>query len=331
MSQILYPQDLDQLRRLLEAYEGNTLWVMDRNTHLHCKPIMEEKMVQKIMPEYQIPPGEKSKSWAELEALVTSLEENEMDRHSLIVNLGGGVVSDLGGFAAAVFKRGINYINIPTSLLAMCDAAIGGKTAINGIAKNQIGAFHKPTAVYIDSDFLSTLPASEKKSGLVELLKTRNLEYEKVLISELEENLKTKIKQAAEYKKKICDEDPKENGARIFLNIGHTLGHALEAWSQTATTPLSHGEAVLLGLYYEHLYLDSDDWSKYYHEIIQQSYDYLETLKLPPAKKLKQFLLGDKKSKNALIQIPYLSGNSQKIAEVNPDNFLEYLDSIWLK
>jgi len=173
------------------------------------------------------------------------------------VNLGGGCVSDLGGFVAAGYKRGIRYINVPTTLIGMVDAAIGGKTAVNlGNSKNQIGFFQLPEIVCIEPNFLNTLPGVELINGIFEMLKTfliGNLEQYKVLCDmllggTLEVN-GDMIAACVEIKNAIVKADPKDQGIRHILNLGHTFGHAIEAFShQPGKTPLGHGMAVGVGL-----------------------------------------------------------------------------------
>ncbi len=329
MTSLLFSEKVDELLTVLGSSSSEILWITDRNTSEHCKPVVEQKLGRKLEMEYQIAPGENSKSWAELEALLGAMEHKGLDRYSLVVNLGGGVVSDLGGFAASIFHRGIDYVNIPTSLLAMCDAAIGGKTAINGKSKNQIGAFHLPKSVYLNTEFLHTLPASEFKSGMAELMKTLCLQNQKLKAPEIQADLDNYIQLAAQYKDAVCREDPRENASRIFLNIGHTIGHALEAWSHSHERPLSHGESVLLGLYYEHRCLKAMEWSSYFREFILESYEYLEKYPLPSLPELIEYMLGDKKRKNRTLKIPYLLGDRQEIATVTVEDFMEKLGKVW--
>ena len=204
-----------------------------------------------------IPDGETSKSLFEAEKLYTRAIEAGLDRKSVIIALGGGVVGDLAGFVAATFMRGINLIQIPTTLLAQVDSSVGGKTAVNHtLGKNLIGAFHQPKAVFIDLNFLKTLPEREIKSGLGEIVKYGVISDEK-FFSYLEDNadkilqrdlniLAKIVKHSCEIKAKVVSADEKESGLRRILNFGHTLAHAIE--EQTGYKKFRHGEAVAIGI-----------------------------------------------------------------------------------
>lgn len=211
-------------------------------------------------PVIEIPAGEKSKSTEGLIRVWTEMTRLGMTRNSLLVNVGGGVVSDLGGFAAATFKRGIRHINVPTTLLSMADAAIGGKTGIDFLgAKNEIGAFHMPVDVVIDSSWLGTLPRKEILEGLAEVVKVLLLDpdpsalslYKNLLLGEslppLTE-LGRMAEMAARFKRSIIEEDPFDTGRRKILNFGHTAGHAFESLAAECGKAVGHGEAVAWGM-----------------------------------------------------------------------------------
>ena len=204
-----------------------------------------------------IPDGETSKSLREAEKLYTRAIETGLDRKSVVIALGGGVVGDLAGFVAATFMRGISLIQIPTTLLAQVDSSVGGKTAVNhALGKNLIGAFHQPRAVFIDLNFLKTLPEPEIKSGLGEVVKYGVISDEK-LFSYFEDNadkilsrdLKTLahiVKRSCEIKAQVVGADEKESGLRRILNFGHTMAHAIE--EETHYEKYRHGEAVAIGM-----------------------------------------------------------------------------------
>lgn len=174
--------------------------------------------------------------------------KHHADRNALLINLGGGVITDLGGFAASTYKRGIKFINIPTTLLGMIDAAIGGKTGIDfGGGKNQIGTFAEAEEVVIDPVFLTTLPQRELLSGMAEMLKYGFIADANLLKSNLE-NYQQFISRCGEIKSEIVAQDPTEKDLRKVLNFGHTLGHAIESHCLTTDHPLLHGEAVALGM-----------------------------------------------------------------------------------
>jgi 3-dehydroquinate synthase len=205
----------------------------------------------------QIPAGESHKSIGTCLQLWESLSEKGADRKSLLINLGGGVVTDLGGFVACTFKRGIEFINIPTSLLAMVDASVGGKNGVDlGNIKNQIGVIKEPYSVLIDTQFLRTLPEEEIVSGFSEMLKhgliTSEDYWTRVKHFDVanEAEATQLIRESVEIKKKVVVEDPHENGLRKTLNYGHTLGHAIESYCLTSNEKKSllHGEAIAIGI-----------------------------------------------------------------------------------
>jgi 3-dehydroquinate synthase len=206
----------------------------------------------------EVPVGEESKSLVQFSRIQDSLVEHQLDRGSMLIALGGGVIGDLAGFAAAVYMRGIPYVQIPTTLQAQVDASVGGKTAINHPkGKNLIGAFHQPKLVVIDVDTLKTLPQRDIRAGLIEVIKMGVIRDEP-LFERVEENLEAIlnlddttlieiISQACVNKAEIVAKDEKESGLRMVLNYGHTFGHALEA--MTHYNRYRHGEAVSIGMH----------------------------------------------------------------------------------
>ena len=192
--------------------------------------------------------GEQHKNLQTIQRIWKTLLKHHADRNAFLVNLGGGVITDLGGFAASTYKRGIKFINIPTTLLAMVDAAIGGKTGIDfGGGKNQIGTFAEAEGVIIDPVFLETLPERELCSGLAEMIKYGFITDANLLNVNLE-TYQQYIARTGEIKREIVAKDPTEKGLRKILNFGHTIGHATESHSMTTDCPLLHGEAVALGM-----------------------------------------------------------------------------------
>ena len=213
-------------------------WLREVAYWLRCDPAVD----------IIIKAGEEHKNLQTVQRIWKTLMKHHADRNTLLINLGGGVITDLGGFAASTYKRGIKFINIPTTLLAMVDAAIGGKTGIDfGGAKNQIGTFAEAEDVLVDPVFLSTLPRREILSGLAEMLKYGFVADADLLKSNLED-YQQYISRAGEIKREIVAKDPMENGLRKILNFGHTLGHAIESHCLTTDYPLLHGEAVALGM-----------------------------------------------------------------------------------
>ena len=197
-----------------------------------------------------IPNGEKSKSFDGLETLLKTMLDNGFSRKDCVVAVGGGVVGDLAGFAAATYMRGIDFYNVPTTVLSQVDSSIGGKVAINfcGV-KNIVGAFYQPKAVLIDTETLSSLPDRQIKNGLMEALKSgaiRDRELFEMFENTENPDITQIIYKSLTVKKKVVENDEKEKGERMLLNFGHTIGHGLEI---AADGKLFHGEAVALGMY----------------------------------------------------------------------------------
>lgn len=249
----------EKLNLFLEQNRFTKLFILvDSHTHQYCLPSFLSKVKTELEIEIlEMEPGEDHKTLETCNGIWKVLSELGGDRKSLLINLGGGVVTDLGGFVAAAFKRGIACINYPTTLLAMVDAAVGGKNGVNldGI-KNQIGVIKPTELVVADTSFLKTLPAAEMRSGLAEMLKHGLIyqeEYWKKLTSmdELKpEDLDDLIRESIEIKETIVQQDPKEENLRKSLNFGHTLGHAIETYflETPERTKLLHGEAVAAGM-----------------------------------------------------------------------------------
>lgn len=213
-------------------------WLPEVAHWLHCDSAIE----------IVIKAGEQNKNLQTIQRIWKTLMKHHADRNAVMINLGGGTITDLGGFAASTYKRGIKFINIPTTLLAMVDASIGGKTGIDfGGAKNQIGTFAEAEEVLIDPVFLSTLPRRELLSGLSEMLKYGFVADANLLEINLE-NYRQYILRCGEIKCEIVAQDPTEKGLRKILNFGHTFGHAIESHCLTTDHPLLHGEAVALGM-----------------------------------------------------------------------------------
>ncbi|MFN5293047.1 MAG: 3-dehydroquinate synthase [Flavobacteriia bacterium] len=233
--------------------------LVDENTHDHCLEFLLTAFEALAEAEViLLPAGEQNKVLEVCFQIWETLTEAGFGRHDLLINLGGGVVTDLGGFVASVYKRGLSFINIPTSLLCMVDASIGGKTGIDFAGyKNQLGTFQEPIATYIDTGFLATLPEVEWRNGFAELLKhaliSDHVLWEKLSkIQNIQQELQSEtIQQGVQIKNTIVEEDPLEKGKRKILNFGHTVGHALESYYLDTDQPLSHGHAVALGMLIE--------------------------------------------------------------------------------
>lgn len=230
--------------------------LMDENTYAHCYPLLAADSENLLEAELLvIDSGEENKSIEIAAQLWESLTEGDGDRHSLLINLGGGIISDLGGFVASTFKRGMDFVNIPTTLLAMVDASIGGKTGINlGHFKNQVGLFSTPKQLLIDVRFLETLAQEQIVSAFAEMIKHGLIADQKyweelAAIKQLDLKVLTPhIEKSIRIKKQFVDQDPKEKGLRKALNFGHSIGHALESFFMETPSPLLHGEAIAIGM-----------------------------------------------------------------------------------
>ena len=243
-----------QLQDLIKSVTGKIFVLCDENTYFHCY----EQLIQNIeVPVYPIiiRPGENEKNLQTCTYIWNILMAENADKNAILVNLGGGVITDVGGFVAATYKRGINYINVPTSLLAMVDAASGGKSGVNfNHLKNIIGVIYPPQLVVIHEAFLKTLSPQHLKNGFVEMLKHALLSNENDLnqiincgIINNYINTNT-ILHSLSIKNKIVAQDPLEQGPRKVLNLGHTLGHAIESVAMQIGANILHGEAVAVGI-----------------------------------------------------------------------------------
>lgn len=245
-------------KHLSEANYSKIFIIADENTNAQCVPHILANIDSDIVYDIlEIESGEVSKNIEICVGLWEALSDYGADRKSLILNIGGGVITDLGGFIASTFKRGIHFINIPTSILAMVDASIGGKTGIDlGHLKNQIGVINTPKMVLIDTYFLNTLPENQMRSGFAEMLKhglianeaywNKFKELSKLTTDDVDELIYESIK----IKKDIVEQDPLEESLRKTLNFGHTLGHAIESYflSNPKKESLLHGEAIAVGM-----------------------------------------------------------------------------------
>lgn len=247
---------------IAECKHDKLFVLVDETTDKLCQPLVADIPSMEGARKIVIGATDTHKNLDTLASVWEALGEGGGTRHSLMVNLGGGMVTDLGGFAASTFKRGIKYINVPTTLLSMVDASVGGKTGINfrGL-KNEIGVFNNAQSVIIDTDFLKTLDAENIRSGYAEMLKHGLINNEKMWAElmnfDLEapdlNMLRRMVADSVKVKERIVEEDPTEKGIRKALNLGHTAGHAFESLA-LQRTPILHGYAVAYGLIVE-LYL----------------------------------------------------------------------------
>lgn len=234
------------------------LLITDTHTRRHCLPVfLAQTGLPSHTPVVEITPGEEQKNLQTCARIWSAMQQAELDRKALVINLGGGVIGDMGGFCAATWKRGVDFIQVPTTLLSMTDAAIGGKLGVDFESiKNVIGLIRQPAAVFIDPVFLKTLPARELSSGMAEILKHA------AISGQLDAPWATQLPQTTDnqdlwletlhasvaIKVQIVQEDPEEKGLRMLLNYGHTIGHAVESYFLNTTQPITHGEAVAVGM-----------------------------------------------------------------------------------
>ncbi|HEC1746760.1 TPA: 3-dehydroquinate synthase [Campylobacter lari] len=226
---------------------------------LHLDTLLEKIQVKELFV-IKIKDGEEYKNLQTIEYILDQMCTYKLDRKSLLISFGGGVISDMGGFVASIYQRGIEFINIPTTLLACVDASVGGKTGVNNkFGKNLIGTFYQPKAVYCESKFLKTLPSRELAAGMAEFIKMavvfdeailsflENLDEDKIFNAKLDDIILAQIIQKSiELKANVVSQDEKESGLRMLLNYGHTFAHVIE--NQTGYKKYLHGEAVAIGM-----------------------------------------------------------------------------------
>ncbi|GAA7022618.1 3-dehydroquinate synthase [Helicobacter pylori] len=253
--------------------------------------------------------GEKYKNFHSLERILNNAFEMQLNRHSLMIALGGGVISDMVGFASSIYFRGIGFINIPTTLLAQVDASVGGKTGINTpYGKNLIGSFHQPRAVYIDLSFLKTLKKREFQAGVAEIIKMAVC-FDKNLVGiletkDLKDCLEEVVFQSVSIKAQVVMQDEKEQNIRAGLNYGHTFGHAIE--QETDYKQFLHGEAIAIGMCMANdlaLSLGMLTLKEYERiENLLKKFDLIFTYKITDIQKFYERLFLDKKSENKTIK-----------------------------
>lgn len=323
-----------KLADLTGAY--STVFVLvDENTEKHCLPFLQPAF--SIHHIIAISSGEKNKNLKSSERIWDVLSDKMADRKALLINLGGGVICDMGGFAASCYKRGIDFINIPTTLLAMADASVGGKTGIDFQGfKNQIGLFSEAKEVLVCDEFLKTLDDRQLRSGLAEVVKhyliadgLSFLDFSRSI--GISPDLES-IKKAVTIKSKIVAEDPHEINVRKKLNFGHTIGHALESYSLTTADPLLHGEAVAYGMAIETYIaafksLIDEEKAGFICHTLRSVFD----LKLLPADitdKILALVMQDKKNENGKVKMSLIDeiGSCKIDIEVSADEIRDAIN-----
>lgn len=317
--------NFSQLNEFLHDKKFSKIFILvDENTHEYCLPVLLGNMETDLGFEIlEIEAGEEMKNIQTANQLWEILTEMQADRKALVINLGGGVITDMGGFVASTYKRGIKFINIPTTLLSMCDASIGGKTGIDLMHyKNMVGTFAFPEQIFIYPKFLETLPFKELRSGFAEMLKhgliaDKNHWDQLIQIHKLEvETVIPHIQTSMNIKQDVVEKDFHESNIRKTLNFGHTIGHAVESLCLQQENPILHGEAVAMGMITEaHLAclenLISEEDAKMIIENIQRYYPYLDISDFKD-EDITALLLNDKKMPTVrLIFSSYRSGIMQ--------------------
>lgn len=308
------------LRRAIEKHQYDKLFILaDDNTSRLCIPLLKDFSKDFSYIEITIGATDTHKNLETLSNVWTDLSKKGATRHSLLINLGGGMVTDLGGFAASTFKRGINYINIPTTLLAMVDAAVGGKTGINfnGL-KNEIGTFAPASNVLIDTEFLRSLDDKNFFSGYAEMLKHGLISTNECLNELLSFNtesidydrLKYLVGKSVQVKEDIVAQDPHERNIRKALNLGHTVGHAFESLALYEDRPILHGYAVAWGiiceLYLSHIFVNfPKDKLRQTISFIKENYGYFY-IDCKRYDTLYEYMLHDKKNMSGIINFTLL-------------------------
>ncbi|SIQ09608.1 3-dehydroquinate synthase [Chryseobacterium sp. RU33C] len=330
--------NFSQLNEFLHEKTFSKIFILvDENTHEYCLPVLLGNMETDLAFEIlEIEAGEEMKNIQTANQLWEILTEMQADRKALVINLGGGVITDMGGFVASTYKRGIQFVNIPTTLLSMCDASIGGKTGIDLMHyKNMVGTFAFPEQIFIFPKFLETLPFKELRSGFAEMLKhgliaDKNHWDKLIQIRKLEvETVFPHIQASMNIKQNVVDQDFHEQNIRKTLNFGHTIGHAVESLCLQQENPILHGEAVAMGMIAEaHLaYLEnliSEEDSKIIIENIQRYYPYLDISDFKD-EDITALLLNDKKNTDRKINFSLLSGigSCQYDHQCSQENILE--------
>jgi 3-dehydroquinate synthase len=251
---ITFDSTLHSFNEFLKLHAYSTVFVIvDENTKIHCLPLLSN-----IIENYTVietSSGEENKNLLTCESIWQQLIQHNADRKALVINLGGGVIGDMGGFAASCYKRGIDFINIPTTLLSQVDSSIGGKLGIDfKYGKNLIGLFKNPKNVFISTVFFKTLPSRQFINGWAEIFKHALIQdkmqwetYKNLDI--LQTEMDSIVYQSLQIKKAVVETDPYEKGLRKILNFGHTIGHAIEAYSlEYENNSLLHGEAIAIGM-----------------------------------------------------------------------------------
>lgn len=316
---IHFESALAPLAALIENGKYSKVFVfVDRNTSEFCLPFFQEMLDDFTgFDLIETDPGEENKNIDFCIGIWKTLLDFEADRKCLMINLGGGVITDMGGFIASTYKRGIDFINIPTTLLSQVDASVGGKTGIDiDNVKNMVGTFALPQAVFIETSFLKTLPERELLSGFAEMIKhgliVDGTYYNDLKAADYKHIDPVAVHRSVEIKNEVVTEDPQEKGRRKILNFGHTIGHAVESYALiNDKAPLTHGEAIAIGMICE-AYLSSTN-NTLTKEELEDITKYMLSLypayqiKTKSFKDLLSFMQSDKKNEHGQIMFSLLN------------------------
>ncbi len=336
MQSVIIKQKIGQpLQAILGQKNYSKVGVLvDSNTENLCLPLIKSEISGFEL--LRVEAGEKFKTIETCQNIWRQLTEMGFDRHSILIVLGGGVLGDMGGFCASTFKRGIDFILIPTTLLSQVDASVGGKLGIDFRGfKNHIGLFREPTATIISSVFLATLPQRELRSGYAEVIK-HSLIADKGKWSNLskkslmDQDWEDLIDFSFQFKSGIAETDPFEGGIRKILNFGHTIGHAVESCCLTTDAPLFHGEAIAVGMIAEsHISFQKGmldeihlgEISTYIKEVYGKE-------SLPATEQILEWVTQDKKNKGNKVLMALLEGVGHAVwdVEVNENEIRSSLD-----
>ncbi|HMU99130.1 MAG TPA: 3-dehydroquinate synthase [Chitinophagales bacterium] len=324
---IIFDDTFKSLERFLDSKNySKKIVLVDENTKEHCLPIFSKNIKSDVVIEIQS--GEANKNIDTCELIWKSLIDYTIDRNAVFINLGGGVIGDMGGFAASCYKRGIDFIQIPTTVLSQVDSSIGGKLGIDfKYGKNLIGLFQNPKLVYINKEFLKTLPKRQYINGFAEIFKHALIQdavHWQTLknIDIYNENIDEVLYQSLLVKKQVVEADPFEKGLRKILNFGHTIGHAIEAYSlENEANPLLHGEAIAIGMICE-AYLSykktglSETELREIHQTLLSYFPKYNISKFP-TDKIIQSMMMDKKNKGKNIQTALLNKIGNCVFDIN--------------
>lgn len=334
-------QDFSSLNEYIRHLSPSKIFILvDENTHNYCLPVMLPNLeIEAPFEIIEIEAGEENKTIETATQLWEILSEMEADRKSLMINLGGGVITDLGGFVASTYKRGFKFVNVPTTLLSMCDASIGGKTGIDHqYLKNIIGTFALPEGIFFYPKFLETLRFEELRSGFAEMLKHGLIADERhwndlIAIEEIAPGfIEPYIKRSMEIKEEVVSQDFKEQNVRKTLNFGHTIGHAVESLFLKNGNLIPHGEAVALGMICEaHLaflcgLIDVDDSSVIISRI-KRLFPYIDISEFKNATII-DLMFNDKKNEDGNINFSLINGIGSCLFDqkVNAEQIILTLD-----